>query len=94
MVHSLYEVVYSGMRSYVFFVAVRVISIDETCESLPCSLVTCSVPMVISVTFAFLINRCRTISAVSTAVLIDLPRAFIITVFELAPLNWVTTAMT
>ena len=89
---SLY-VVYCVLSQF-FLVVVRLISIDETFESLPSSLVTLSVPIVMFVIFAFFINLFRTISAVSTAVLIALPLAFKMTSFEPLPLNWVMTAMT
>ena len=72
----------------------RFISIDETFDSLPSSLTTVSVPVMMFFIVAFWINLFRTISAVSTAVLIDLPRAFRMTFVELLLLNWVTTART
>ena len=72
---------------------VRDISMDETFEVRPSSLVIDSVPMRISLIFASWTNRFRVISAASTALLIARPRALMTT--SLDPLlNWVTTAST
>ena len=62
----------------VFFIA-KLISIEETFDFLPSSLVTASVPISICLTSAFVKNRLCVISAASTALLIAFPLAFITT---------------
>ena len=72
---------------------VNAISIDETFEVRPSSLVIDSVPMRISLIFASWTNRFLVISAASTALLIALPRALMTTSVD-PLLNCVTTART
>ena len=69
------------------------ISMDETFEVRPSSLVIDSVPMRISLIFASWTNRFLVISAASTALLIARPRALMTTSVD-PLLNWVTTART
>ncbi len=76
-----------------YFFLLMVISIAETLAVPPSLRSICSVLILISLITASVTKRCRIISAVSTARLIALPRAFKIS-FWLPSLSWVMHART